>query len=130
MSEKKEEKVVFIISLLEKKDAKLKHEREMRSKLLIQQESLNLCLEFYYPKEDLLKVKLWVLMKKRKPHVVLFHECCPKTIHDHHEVIVKKSKEKITFFHNGTTGKLNKEIEKELLLTDSVSKLPLYLSVG
>lgn len=121
-------KTILIISLSDKKD-RLSEERDARKKMLSKKEvEEGLVVEFYYPDpKDHAKINL--ILKKRKPHVVVFDGCCHNTVHHYHKAICEKvGKEGLIFCHKYTSGTLDDIIRESMIEINSLSEIEKILA--
>jgi hypothetical protein len=116
-------KTILIISLSDKKD-RLSEERDARKKLLSKKEvEEDLVIEFYYP-DPKDHGKIHSVLKKRKPHIVVFDGCCHNTVHHYHKAICEKvGVEEIIFCHKYTSGALNDTVRESMVSINSLSEI-------
>lgn len=120
-------KIVWLFSsfTFQTNEQKVNFEREVRNDILCQNKD-NICLEICHTSDTgLIYFGVKQLIKKKAPHVVVFHECPENVVDSHTNHISRALKEKPLFLHkpkpgeqrNGESHQINNLKEVALFLT-------------
>ncbi len=118
--------VLFICPFVEKKE-RPEYEKEVKRKVL--REDLKISLKFVYPETNEFILNIWLLIKKEKLKIVVFHKCHASTITDHHKALSKKEGAGgMFFFHNDTYGVLDEQLRNKVVQLNTLKFLPSQLA--